>query len=258
MRILVTNDDGAHAPGLWALVRAVRPLGEIVVSAPDRDRSGVGPALSVNDMIRAKEVTPEIEGVRTFAVEGTPGDAAVLGLRKLVGEPVDLVVSGINPGTNVGEDVVISGTVGAGLHAFLNGVSTVAISVDGDSDPSHPAVQSVTRAIVAEVARARGFPWFVNVNFPGERPRGARRTRVATRLLEDTIDTVQRGHRTYYWLLRRGGRSADSAAPDTDVAAVRRGYLSISALYPEFTEGDVTSRLDALVRAAEGALEGGG
>lgn len=257
MRILVTNDDGAHAPGLWALVRAVRPLGDVVVSAPDRDRSGVGPALSVNDLIRAKEVVPVVEGVKTFAVEGTPGDAAVLGLRKLVTEPVDMVVSGINPGTNLGEDVLISGTVGAGLHAFLNGYPTVAISVDGDSDPSHPTVQSITRAIVAEVARAGGFPWFVNVNFPGERPKGVRRARVATRLLKDEVDTVQRGYRTYYWLLRRGGRSADSSVPDSDVEVVRRGHVSISVLYPEFTEGDVSPRLDAVVRAAEMALKQG-
>ena len=254
---MVTNDDGAHAPGLWALVRALRPVGNVVVCAPDRDRSGVGPALSVNELIRAKEVVSALPDVTVYAVEGTPGDAAVLGLRKLVGEPVDVVVSGINPGTNVGEDVIISGTIGAGIHAYMNGVPTLAVSVAGDTGPDHPVVEAVTREVVRVMGEDRSSPLFVNLNFPdlARAPaRGALRTTIASRFLKDGVDSLQRGYRTYYWVLRRGGRSVDSTSSDTDVWAIRNGYVSLSAIHPEFAQGDVTARLNALVEAAARAL----
>ncbi|MBI2964704.1 MAG: 5'/3'-nucleotidase SurE [Chloroflexi bacterium] len=259
MKIMVTNDDGAHAPGLWALVRALRPVGSVVVCAPDRDRSGVGPALSVNELIRAKKVVSALPDVTVYAVEGTPGDAAVLGLRKLVGEPVDVVVSGINPGTNVGEDVIISGTIGAGIHAYMNGVPTLAVSVGGETEPDHPVVEAVTREVVRAMAEDRS-PVFVNLNFPdlARAPaRGALRTTVASRFLKDGVDSLQRGYRTYYWVLRRGGRSVDSTSSDTDVWAVRNGYVSLSAIHPEFARGDVAARLSALVEAAAKALQAG-
>lgn len=257
MKILVTNDDGAHAPGLWALVRALRPAGSVVVCAPDRDRSGVGPALSVNELIRAKEVVSAIADVPVYAVEGTPGDAAVLGLRKFIGEPVDVVVSGINPGANVGEDVIISGTIGAGIHAYLNGVPTLAVSVAGETDPTDPVVEAVTRSIVQAMGESRS-PIFVNLNFPdlARGPaRGAMRTTIAARFLKDGVDSLQRGYRTYFWVLRRGGRSVDSASSDTDVWAVRNDYISLSAIHPEFVQGDVTQRLNTLVEAANAALK---
>lgn len=257
MRILVTNDDGAHAPGLWALVRALQPLGEVVVSAPDRDRSGVGPALSVNDMIRAKEVVPVVAGVKTFSVEGTPGDAAVLGLKKLVGGTVDVVASGINPGSNVGEDVIISGTIGAGVHAYLNGLPTVAVSVAGETDPADSRIAAVTRSVVEDLGRYGAFPIFVNLNFPdltNDGIQGVRRTSVAARFMKDDVEAVQRGYRTFYWLLRRGGRTVDSVTRESDVWATRNGYVSISSVYSEFAHGVVVPRLDALVESARKAL----
>jgi 5'-nucleotidase len=256
LNILVTNDDGAHAPGLWALVRAVRPLGSVIVCAPDRDRSGVGPALSVNELVRAKEVVSPVEGVPVYAVEGTPGDAAVLGLRRFASGPVDVAVSGINPGSNVGEDVIISGTLGAAVHAYMNGVPTLAVSVAGDTDPADAVVAAVTRRVVEAMADLR-TPLFVNLNFP-ELPmvpvKGVLRTAVAARFLDDGVDSLQRGHRTYFWLMRRGGRTVDSAANDTDVWAVRNGYISLSALHPEFSNGDPAVRVDGLVQVARRAI----
>jgi 5'-nucleotidase len=256
VNILVTNDDGAHAPGLWALVRAVRPLGSVVVCAPDRDRSGVGPALSVNELIRAKELVSPISDIPVYAVEGTPGDAAVLGLRKFAQGPVDVAVSGINPGSNVGEDVIISGTLGAGVHTYLNGVPTLAVSVAGDTDPADPLVASVTRVVVGHMASFRS-PLFVNLNFP-ELPKGpvkgVLRTRVAARFLEDGIDSLQRGYRTYFWVLRRGGRSVNSTARDTDVWAVRNGHVSLSALHAEYATEDPATLIDALVDTARRAI----
>ena len=115
MRILVTNDDGVLSRGLWACARALLPLGEVFVVAPDREQSGVGPALNLQRPVKASRFTPMSEGLQdltAYVVEGTPGDCVVLALEELVG-PVDLVVSGINHGPNTGPAVLMSGTVGA-------------------------------------------------------------------------------------------------------------------------------------------------
>jgi len=110
MKVLATNDDGVNSPGLWAVVEALRDMAEVVVVAPDRDQSGVGPSLTLRSPVRATEVAPAVDGVTTYSVEGTPADSVVVALEKLVGT-VDLVVSGINMGANLGSDVLLSGTV---------------------------------------------------------------------------------------------------------------------------------------------------
>ena len=132
--ILATNDDGVYAPGLWASVQALREVGDVVVAAPDREQSGVGTAITLNNPVHVREVMPLIEGVRAYAVEGTPADSTILGVESLVGEKIDLVVSGINPGANMGNDVFISGTVGAALQAFFRGIPAIAVSVTALKD----------------------------------------------------------------------------------------------------------------------------
>ena len=132
MKILVINDDGITAPGIWSAVRALRRVGEVVVVAPDRQQSGVGASLTLHSPVKASEwkVDPEFQSigaglhsVSAFSVEGTPGDSCILALETLV-KDVDLVVSGINAGSNVGSDVMVSGTVGGAVQGFLR-VSTL-------------------------------------------------------------------------------------------------------------------------------------
>ena len=137
MKILVVNDDGITAPGIWAAARALRQIGEVVVVASDRQQSGVGASLTLHAPVKAGEwsVDPEFKGdgnglypVSAFSVEGTPGDSCILALETLV-KDVDLVVSGINAGSNVGWDVMVSGTVGGAVQGFIRGINTIAISV---------------------------------------------------------------------------------------------------------------------------------
>ena len=131
MKVLITNDDGIRSPGLWAAVEALKDAGEIFVVAPDREQSGVGASLTLHAPIRASEVPPAVKGgmndIRAYSVEGTPADCCVLALEKLAG-PVDLLVSGINQGSNLGEDILISGTIGAALQGYVRGYPSIAIS----------------------------------------------------------------------------------------------------------------------------------
>ena len=108
MKILVTNDDGIHSPGLWALAEGLKHLGDVVVVAPDRDQSGIGGAKTLLDVLRVEEVAAKVEGVRAYAVEGTPADCVILATESLFNERFDLVASGINQGANLGLDILSS------------------------------------------------------------------------------------------------------------------------------------------------------
>ncbi|MBF8267101.1 MAG: surE, partial [Dehalococcoidia bacterium] len=170
MKILVTNDDGIYAPGLWAAVEALRAVGEVVVVAPDREQSGAGTAISLNHPVRVTEVTPLAEGVKAYAVEGTPADSAILALESLIEDKkVDLVVSGINQGANLGNDIFISGTVGAALQGFFRGIPSIAISVAALKDVHFAPAALVVRLLAQDVADGKlTVPLLLNVNLPNQ------------------------------------------------------------------------------------------
>ncbi len=243
MRILISNDDGAFNPALWALVEAVKDLGDIIVSAPDRDRSGVGAGLTLNDPLRAKLINPPVSGVEAWAVEGTPGDAVILGLKQLSKEPIDLVLCGMNPGNNVGADLTVSGTIGAALQGYLNGVATAAISVallaEADDRVIGAAVRDLAKSMLDHVSKLgpdEPKP-FLNLNFPkvSEGPyKGAMIAAPSKRTpgASDEVETQVRGVRTIYWIKRPPSalNAASQSDPGTDVWAMRNGWVSITPL----------------------------
>ena len=128
MRILATNDDGISADGLKALVGELKKIADVIVVAPDRELHGMGASVSLHEPVRVKETAPLLAGVESYAVEGTPADCVILSLGKLAKEKIDLVVSGVNRGLNLGDDVIISGTVGAALQGFVHGLPSIAVS----------------------------------------------------------------------------------------------------------------------------------
>lgn len=123
MRILLTNDDGIGAPGLWAVAAELAKVGDLVVAAPGEERSGAGTSISLRKPIRVQEVAPQVDGVKAFSVSGTPADSAILAISCLFPGEFDLVVSGINRGSNLGHDVYVSGTVGAAMRPIPSGRS---------------------------------------------------------------------------------------------------------------------------------------
>ena len=231
--ILATNDDGVDAPGLAALAAAVAPLGEVVVVAPDRERSGASHALTLARPLRVRE-----RGPGRFSVDGTPTDCVHLGVFNLTGGRLpDLVVSGINRGLNVGDDVTYSGTVAGAMEGTLLHVPALAVSAqpgeDGEAD--YRVAASFAAALAAEIL-ARGLPpgVFLNVNVPRGTPVEVRLTRQGTRTYRAAaVERIDPSGRPYYWIA--GADSTPAGEPDGDHAAVAAGAISVSPLQADLT-----------------------
>ena len=232
MRILVTNDDGVFADGLWTLVRELKSIADVVVVAPDREQSAIGTAVTLHQPVRARKVTPLIARVETYAVEGTPADSVILALGKLVKDRIDLVISGINRGANVGDDILISGTVGAALQASLHELPAFAIStVQGDNTYFGDAAKFA--ALLARKLNSNALPANIclNVNLPNlprKRIKGVKITHPATSSHTDTIDERYDNGRQYYWFARQ--RINKPLDEKTDTWAIEQGNISISPL----------------------------
>lgn len=239
-RILVVNDDGLHGPGLRPLIKAMRQLGAVTAVVPDQERSADSHSLTLHKPIRILHPEPGI-----CILNGSPADCARLGMLELMRSKVDLVVSGINRGYNLGEDVVYSGTVAAAREAVMIGSPSIAFSQDPDCLDYSASAPCALR-IAREVLR-RGLPPGIclNVNFP--KPRGGRlkpplAARLGQRLYSKEITKradPRGGH--YYWLAGTSVRSVK--AKGTDVAAVIEGRPSVTPLHVDNTD---FAALDAL------------
>lgn len=245
MLILVTNDDGVHAPGLRALAAEMRRLGDVVVAAPSVQRSAISSSITLYTPLIAHHRREN--GMEIYAVDGTPADAVKLALRELLPEAPDLVVSGINFGLNTGSDVLYSGTVGGALEAAQFGIPSFALSLGVSDDPSWAVAARMCRTIVRKILRQYPEPATAfNVNIPALPPtriRGTLTTVQEERPYEDSYDRRQdpRG-RTYYWLKGAGARKHGSdphrngtAAVPTDAWAVSQGYVSVTPLRRNLT-----------------------
>ena len=242
MKILITNDDGIHSPGLRAAVEALREAGEIFVVAPDREQSGVGASLTLHAPIRAIEVPPMVEGntngVRAYSVEGTPGDCCVLALERLVGR-VDLVVSGINQGSNLGEDILVSGTVGAALHGYVRGYPSVAISVAAVKDTRYDVAAAFLRMMGRRLRDGAMLGQsLLNVNIPNEPStaiEGVKVTRLGRSSYQESVKAGDDGRRGYYWI-SRDRPATRGPEEDTDIWALRHKNISITPLHTGLTD----------------------
>jgi len=231
--ILVSNDDGIRAEGIRALTAALAPLGEVWVVAPDREQSAASHSLTLNRPLRVAEL-----GERRFAVDGTPTDCINLAVNGLMARKPSLVVSGINHGGNLGDDVTYSGTVSAAMEGTLLGVPSLAIS-QGMKNGLGFGVAAAFAARLAETVLDQGLPrdTLLNVNVPARARselRGYKVTRQGKRRYGDAIveKTDPRG-RKYYWI---GGDGAGFVPGEgTDFAAVEDGYISLTPLHLDLT-----------------------
>ncbi len=235
MRILVTNDDGIFAQGLWRLVKELNNIARVVVVAPDREQSAIGTAVTLHQPLRVQKVRPMVPEVDTYSVVGTPSDSVILALEKLVKNRVDLVVSGINEGLNLGEDVLISGTVGAALQGYLRGLPALAISVDAVNS-LHLDNAAKLATLLAKKIDSNTLPTniFLNVNLPDlplPKIKGAKITRLASKSHTDTVEEGHDGKRKYYWLVRQQVNKATDEA--TDTWAIEQGNISITPLHTD-------------------------
>lgn len=228
--ILVTNDDGVHAPGIKALAEALRSLGEVHVVAPDREVSACAQSLTLTKPLRAETVEPYVH-----AVDGTPADCVNLALVKLVPRRPELVVSGINRGANLGEDVFYSGTVGGAREGTFFGVPSIAVSLAAKTDPDFTHAAAFA-ARLARLVLEKGLPerTLLNVNVPAGEPQGVAITIQGRREHEGTIlEGLDPRRRTYYWI--EEGRDRWVRDEVSDINAIRNGLISITPLHTDTT-----------------------
>jgi 5'-nucleotidase len=232
--ILVTNDDGYDAPGIAALIEAVEPLGEVVVAAPDREQSASSHSLTLDRPLRVYRVR---EG--RYRIDGTPTDCVHLAVTSLTdGRLPALVVSGVNRGLNVGDDVTYSGTVAGALEGALLGIPSIAFSarIDERGGIDYGPATGVARYVAGQVLE-RGLEkgTLLNVNVPPNTPKGIRVTRQGTRSYRATaLERVDPTGRPYYWIDTIDMTPTGEA--DGDHKAIREGYVSVSPLHADLTD----------------------
>lgn len=238
MRILLTNDDGIHARGIHSLISELSSIAEVYLVAPDRERSATGHSITVFEPIKAVEATlPGI--VAGWVVGGTPVDCVKLAMSKLV-KDIDLVVSGINHGPNLGTDVLYSGTVSAAAEGIIMGAPAIAVSLDSyDINMNFNFASKFTRTVVETVMQHKIDPTtLLNVNIPfnpKEKIKGIKVTRLGVRNYDNLFEERRdpRGN-TYYWL--GGGVKEEEQEKDSDVVAVQEGYISITPINLDLTD----------------------
>ena len=229
--IMVTNDDGINSPGIKALQQAMRSLGQTVVVAPERDNSAVSHALTMSRPLRIREIEKNM-----FTLDGTPTDCVVVGIGKLVGKKPDLLVSGINAGPNLGDDISYSGTVSAAIEGTMYGIPSMAMSLAGEA-PFDFALAMRVAACLARRILADGLPanTLLNVNIPaGDTFQGFAVTRQGRRLWENSIqETFDPWGRKHYWI--GGGTPLRDSSEDTDVSAIHNGLVSVTPIHLDLT-----------------------
>ncbi len=244
IRILVTNDDGVHSEGIRLLADAVRGLGEVTVVAPIQEASAIGHALTLRRPLRVETIGPRI-----YAVDGTPTDCVNVAITHVLHEKPDLILSGINKGWNLGDDVTYSGTVAGALEGALLGIPSIAVSTQriGDASTFGPSAEIAAR-IAAQVL-AQGLPKFtlLNVNTPQGPFKGIRVTVQAKRNHVTVVSRrVDPRERPYYWI--EEGTNDWEPHDRSDWQAVRDGFVSVTPLQPDMTAYEALAHTEGLAR----------
>ncbi|MDH4232214.1 MAG: 5'/3'-nucleotidase SurE [Nitrospirota bacterium] len=231
--ILVTNDDGIHSPGIIALYKAMKNHGEAYIVAPDRERSAAGHSLTMHRPLKAEEIREHV-----FSVNGTPTDCVTLGINKLLPKKPDLIVSGINKGANLGDDITYSGTVAGAIEGTIFGIPSAAFSLISDKH-YHFETASFFASRIAEHVLRHSLPYdtLLNVNIPNIRRediKGIKLTRQGKRIYENSIqEMLNPWGEKHFWI--GGGKIYWEHGEDTDMEAVQQDCVSISPIHLDLT-----------------------
>ena len=242
MRILCTNDDGILAYGLECLVRAAREIGDVTIVAPDREQSATSHSLTLHHPLR-----PVARGPKRFQVDGTPTDCVMLAVEALMPERPDFVLSGINHGQNMGEDVLYSGTVAAAMEGLALGIPSIAISfAGGDLRADVSRLDEQVEVLVPLLRYLTGLTPFpadtlFNINLPPVAPseqKGVRLTRLGRRVYSNSIQPMRDPWgREIYWI--GGGEISWQGSDDSDFQAIRDSCVSVTPLHLDVTHRDI-------------------
>jgi 5'-nucleotidase len=229
MRILVTNDDGIEAPGLWAVAKELQKVGQVTVVAPQWEQSGVGSSVNLRQAVKVSKVKLQLKDVEAYSVEGTPADCVIIAINSLFPGEINVVVSGINRGPNIGHDIFVSGTVGAALQGYLHGIPSLAISLNAYEDLHFELAAKLATLLVAELQQGiLPHELLLNVNLPNLPPGeigGIEITTLSRRSYSDTVQQVEGGH---YRIIR--AMEVNSEHSGSDIWALQRNKISITPL----------------------------
>jgi 5'-nucleotidase len=232
--IFITNDDGINSPGLTALQQALAEVGDTVIIAPVRDNSAVSHSLTMNRPLRVQQLKANV-----YTVDGTPTDCVAVGLKKILPRPPDLLVSGINGGANLGDDISYSGTVSAAIEGTMYGIPSMALSVGGQQPYDFRAAMRVATCMARKILQCRLPPnTLLNINVPSGTSHGAIRiTRQGRRLWENSIhEILDPQGSVHYWI--GGGTAVADPNEDTDVHVFAGGNVSITPIHLDLTNHD--------------------
>lgn len=238
--ILVTNDDGVYSEGITMLSKALRFLGDVYVVAPEREQSAVGHALTLHRPLKSKKASN-----RVYFINGTPTDCVILGVNRLLPKKPDLMVSGINNGGNMGDDITYSGTVAAAMEGTFLGIPSIAVSVVAEPPNSStsrrkpPGLREAARftRMLAGMVLKKGLPHdtLLNVNVPDiQKTKGVKLTRQGKRVYDNSIQEMSdpRG-RQHYWI--GGGVPLWQSGGGTDFEAIQNGFISVTPIHLDLT-----------------------
>ncbi|MED5316353.1 MAG: 5'/3'-nucleotidase SurE [Candidatus Neomarinimicrobiota bacterium] len=248
-KILITNDDGIFAPGIYALWEAMQEVGQTTVVAPDTEQSAVGHAITLSDPLRVEGIH-RTGGFKGFAVSGTPADCAKIAIRSLMDKKPDVLISGINRGANLGNNIIYSGTVSAATEGTMLGIPSVAISINSfNSDEFRGAKETAIKVVHYLTNNTLPSGTLLNVNVPycpPEEIKGIKVTRQGNQYFQDDFDQRKdpRG-RTYYWM--KGKIVDDDQELYYDSKAVCDGYVSITPIHFQMTNESYFTKLEEII-----------
>jgi len=243
-RILVTNDDGVRSEGLHVLADALKRLGDVTIVAPQTEASAIGHALTLRRPLRL-----ECLGEKFYEVDGTPTDCVNIAITQIYTSKPDLIVSGINKGYNLGDDVTYSGTVAGALEGALLGIPSIAVSLERTLDAYDFSPAAAAAAQVAEQVLPHGLSArrFLNINVPTGQPKGLRVTFQAKRNHVTVVsERLDPRNKPYYWI--EEGEDSWEPHDRSDYQAVKDGYISVTPLQPDLTDHDALEEIAALLK----------
>lgn len=264
MNILVINDDGIAAPGLWALAKELKQVAEVLVVAPDREQTGVGTSITLHQPLRVKKAKPQVDGVEAYSIEGTPAYGVIVGTCMLWENKVELVVSGINEGPNLGKDVLVSGTVGAALQAHNCGLPALAFSIAAIENMNFEVAAGLAALLAQQIAVGK-LPQstLLNVNVPNlslAQIEGIDITRLGDSGYTQGFAVKKVAHsydarRSYCWIVP--GATELKEEEGTDIWAVVRNRISITPIHNRLTSHEEPEPLPSVCSWLSQQLSGG-
>ena len=253
LTLLITNDDGINAPGLWAAVNHLQSFSKIIVVAPADNQSGTGASISLKSPVKLIKKINYKDNVQVFSVEGTPSDCVILACEKILKNKPELIISGINSGANLGLDVMLSGTVGAAIHGYLRNIPSIAISVSYKKKIRFDIAGLMIQKLVSHLNEIRySKPLLLNVNVPSvelKKIKSLKSTFLGGSNYQQNVEQEKTSHETFYWI-KSDKKIKKKPSEGSDIWAIDQNHISITKIEPFFSsssnDSDILYIIDSI------------